>query len=454
VGVSHARHRTSDARRISYIVFSGVVWRLWHLAGAMKVSGAVENPRKAGPVLVIGYYGAGNLGDDLLMEAVASALERSGVEVSVGLRTLPSEAGTSRRGFRTPFISPTIAGDLVRLVRESRDSSAIVLGGGGVFQDTHHFWTVAEFVLPLALAALFSKPAVVWAAGIGPYRNRLNRALATLGLDLATTVTVRDSRSAGLAGVPSDLVEDPVWWLARRASSRAEPATGRMGFVLREWEGFDVDAAVDLVARCYDVAGKAPLLIPFEYSKDNARDYEFAEQIREGLAKRGIAATIPLNKGYPTVEECWDAIASCDLLVTMRFHGAMLALANDVPVCAIACSPKIADLLHAGGLEQQTIAMSDLRSGRVQTVVQQLATDRAATIAAQRAGRERILSSGDSRAKLVSAVDSAGKTPGRRKAKALLALAACSSVLVVQSVVVGGRKLVRRLRPLPSARKE
>jgi len=409
---------------------------------------------KHGPVLVFGYYGAGNLGDDLLMEAVASAIEREGFSVRTGLRSASPPSGDRRLGFRLPFVSPTIVSDAARLVRELRASSALVLGGGGVFQDTHHFSTVAEFVLPLALAALFKKPAVVWAVGIGPYRSAINSRLATLGLSLATTVTVRDPRSATHAGVQTEQVEDPVWWLATgRMTARPSP-TGLIGFVLREWEGFNADAAVKLIARCSMRTGKTPVLIPFEYSRANARDFHFSESIRTRLAEQGIVASIPLNAAYPTVGECCEAITSCDVLVTMRFHGAMLALANDVPVCAIGCSPKITDLLAAGGLRRHVVLISEMKSERAETVVGELAANPQEAIASQRAARSKILGSSNSTLRLVSAIQPYSASPPGRRIRAVLALASCTLILAWQCVFVAACKAAQRLKSVAARREE
>src|SRR3954469_21485746 len=90
-----------------------------------------------GPVVVAGYYGAGNLGDDLLLEAVASTLESVGFKVRAGTRTGPRHSGSARDAFRLPFVSPTFVLDFLRLIRELRACSTLVLGGGGLFQDTH-----------------------------------------------------------------------------------------------------------------------------------------------------------------------------------------------------------------------------------------------------------------------------------------------------------------------------
>src|SRR4051812_19891292 len=307
-------------------------------SGRSELEGREQRDRSQ-PVLVYGYYGAGNLGDDLLMEAVSSALENEGLEVRAGMRVAEFRNG-NRSGFRTPFVSPTILQDFWRLVHETRQCSALVLGGGGVFQDTHHFSTVSEYVLPLAVAAILGKPAIAWASGIGPYRSRINEILTRLGLRLCTTVTVRDAQSAVQTGIGADgIVEDPVWWLTER-SARRRQSTRRLGFVLREWQGFSPIEAADLISRCCSRLRMDAALLPFEYSKENPRDLSFSREIRDRLVGLGHKVSLPLNSEYPTLDECSKAMLDCDAIVTMRFHGAILALALDVPVCAIGCSPK------------------------------------------------------------------------------------------------------------------
>ena len=83
-------------------------------------------------VVLCGYYGFHNLGDDLLAESILMLLERCGIKKEkVGI--LSAAPAESEELLGITAVNRWRIGDVYRLLKRSR---TLLLGGGGLFQDT------------------------------------------------------------------------------------------------------------------------------------------------------------------------------------------------------------------------------------------------------------------------------------------------------------------------------
>ncbi|MBQ7544445.1 MAG: polysaccharide pyruvyl transferase family protein [Synergistaceae bacterium] len=138
---------------------------------------------------VLGYYGFGNLGDELLLRACLEMFRRCGLrrEDVVVLSASPEDAcSVNRWKFR-------------EVVRALRESDTLLLGGGGLFQDTTSVKSCVWYWGIVRLAKLLV--CRVWALGqsVGPLKSRVSRMLAGDALRLCEAVHVRDEKSYSLA---------------------------------------------------------------------------------------------------------------------------------------------------------------------------------------------------------------------------------------------------------------
>ncbi|MDR1472451.1 MAG: polysaccharide pyruvyl transferase family protein [Synergistaceae bacterium] len=160
-------------------------------------------------VLLAGYFGFGNLGDELLAR---SAVERlSDMGISPGrVAMLSGDPGASEASFGVRAFDRWGA----RSVSEALDMSrSLLLAGGGLFQDSTsvrscvYYWGLAR------MAGWKSRP--VWALGqsVGPLSSRLSRYLARDALSRCEYLAVRDAASSGaldVMGVPHEIMPDMV----------------------------------------------------------------------------------------------------------------------------------------------------------------------------------------------------------------------------------------------------
>jgi polysaccharide pyruvyl transferase WcaK-like protein len=289
-------------------------------------------------VAVIGYFGEGNFGDDLIlhhvMGVVLGAMTAAQVVVSVGSAGMPAHwfPGVHRAALREiAHIAP----------------AKIVFGGGGTI-----------YALPPATPAnlwgLLSCTALGYWKAIGPHRWRRARSyayclgvgpLAGCGARWVTRrfmrqferVSVRDPASTsllselGVANVTT--ATDPACAFATPIGPTAGARARRVGIIFRQWENTLVlqrelvVAARQLRQRAWDVelislhpAVDAPAIEFFESNGDAVRRWR---PDRES-----------------TLEFC-RYLGSFGVLITMRGHGLLAgAMAGAVPV-AVRIEPKL-----------------------------------------------------------------------------------------------------------------
>ena len=153
-------------------------------------------------MVVAGYYGAANAGDELILRAIAGRLARAGVQPVVAAQS-PSAVA------RTHGLPAFARVDVALAEAVVRASSAVVLGGGGLLHD-HAFarsgglaGMFAEPVLSvpgwaplIVLAELLGRPAHLFGLGVGPLEDPDARHLVGWIAARANSVSVRDRRSA------------------------------------------------------------------------------------------------------------------------------------------------------------------------------------------------------------------------------------------------------------------
>lgn len=297
-------------------------------------------------VLLCGYYGEHNLGDDALLEvllsqlpaacqAVVTAHDTTLVHERFGVETVP------RR--RLPLVLKALG-----------RCDALVLGGGSLLQDSTSFRSLLYYAALIAAARLEGKPVLLWGQGLGPLRRRRSRLLVGRLLRLATAVSWRDPESAALAkrlGREGPVGSDPVWALP------PQPWRGTGGPLVlcfrptqqlqgEAWRPYL--AALDQVAAAQD---REVIWLPFHAGQDRGL---LAELRQTGVLPAGLAArSREVDAERPS--EAMAVFSGAGLVVAMRLHGLILAALAGAPCAALSYDPKVAAAAAALGCPCQSL---------------------------------------------------------------------------------------------------
>lgn len=285
-------------------------------------------------VVVSGYVGFGNLGDDAVLAAMLAALRprMPGAEFVV----LSADPHTTARQHDVVAV-PRLGAPALRAVS---GADLFISGGGSLIQDATSTRSPLYYLGMLAAGNALARRSMVYAQGVGPLRRSWLRGLAGWVGNGVDVVTVRDEDSRRLleaCGVrrPIDVVADPVFALTPAPPERVSSLLGpsqlpRIGVALRPWA--DNAYAVPLLKALREVGdqlGAEFVVLVFHPMKDRA--------ISEPAAQR-LSATLIANV---TPEEMLAVIGALDLVIGVRLHALICAVAAGVPSVGLAYDPKI-----------------------------------------------------------------------------------------------------------------
>ncbi|WP_347712898.1 polysaccharide pyruvyl transferase CsaB [uncultured Fretibacterium sp.] len=284
-------------------------------------------------VALAGYYGFGNLGDELLAGASLEALERAGVGRG-SVVMLSNDPEGSRRAFGVDSVSRW---RLRGVVSALRSSETLLLGGGGLFQDGTSLRSCLWYWGLVRLALICG--AVPWALGqsIGPLRSAGARWLTRDALRACRVLHLRDAPSMewadrlGLSAVRGgDLALTlKIPRAAGEDAGRTEEKTGRLLLNLRPSP--DADRFARLAA---------PLAADFPGEVVGVA-LSGEDEILLGAMKGAGRLRLDRVERVAGLEEAARLWPGASAAVGMRLHFAVLSALWGTPLAVLPYDPKV-----------------------------------------------------------------------------------------------------------------
>ena len=329
--------------------------------------------RTAGPrLLIAGYYGYGNIWDEAILQSLLRDLGRElpdaeflvlyGGEGEGSISAANHAPSFGAAGGKTggpgvrylPRLQPSA------ILAAMRASDLLVLGGGTLIQDVTSVRSLIYYLGLIWMAKRNGLPVAFYGGGIGPLTTALGRQLAGRVLPSVDLLALRDRRSIETArglGVAADrllLTADPAFSVPAANGGNGMAAARSASAVAGELAAAGVPAAAHGSVMCLalrpplSVADKAsivsavetasaaeslfPLLVPFHPERDLVLLEEIGAmlQVRHGIL-RGTSDPALLR----------HVVGHARLMVAMRLHGVIFAVAEGVPCVAMAYDPKV-----------------------------------------------------------------------------------------------------------------
>lgn len=310
-------------------------------------------------ILISGYYGFNNIGDEAVLRTVVENL-RAGFD-GVDLTILSQNPADTEEKYHVHAV-PRMR--FWKIVRAVKDCDMLISGGGSLLQDVTSRFSILYYLFIIFLALLFRKKVFIYSQGIGPIRSKWNRYLTSLLLRRADGICVRDLASAELLRsmkIPEELIRvtaDPVIRLERTAPevgreilSRIgwKPQEGRMlvGWALKsprtaEGKARFLEETARSIRYLRESCNADSVLIPFHYEQD----VELIRALSERLDGQVCAIT---DKHLS--DEMLSIIGNLDVLVGVRLHSLIYSCVMGVPCIGISYDPKIDAFLKSIGGE-------------------------------------------------------------------------------------------------------
>ena len=285
-------------------------------------------------IVISGYYGFDNFGDEAILSVLLNHLKQFDVEVVV-LSSSP------RKTSMNYLVNSIYSFDFHQVSGLIKQSDILISGGGSLLQDVTSLKSLIYYLWVIFTALRYKKKVIIFAQGIGPIRNNLARFVTTKILKNCDYISVRDYKSQKMLefnNVKADLLCDPIF------SLNLVPAVnkGIVGVQLRDFATLN-DALLNKLARqlIKEFYNKKIELYALQYELDFHICDKF-KKILNSIAPNidvEIVHSLPLSKMI-------ERMSNLEYMIAMRYHALVVALKLGIACVGINYDAKVEKLAH------------------------------------------------------------------------------------------------------------
>ncbi|MBR6741838.1 MAG: polysaccharide pyruvyl transferase family protein, partial [Clostridia bacterium] len=291
-------------------------------------------------VLLCGYYGYGNVGDDALLRAAIKRAKNELPNMEIAALTRRGARDTDRFGVRC-----IARNNLFSVMKAIKKCRYFVFGGGTLLQDRTSLRSLVYYTALLRYAEAHNAECLLWGNGIGVFKKGIGQLISGKALSGCSYIGVRDDRSARMVKrlIPSSLrgrvvIEDDLSNLIDESSA------ARADFILKRLFGEYVPRFV-VVAVCKRGPKKG-------IERAVRKAVELGKQVVFVVMHRGddtkISRTLCKKyKGHLLTRICFaDLVAIArrsEGVYSMRLHALIAAKRAGVPFRGFGSDVKVTD---------------------------------------------------------------------------------------------------------------
>lgn len=306
-------------------------------------------------IILSGYYGFDNSGDDAILKAIVKDIKEENKNIDITV--LSKNPNNTKKIYKVDAVNRF---KLKEVLMAIKSTSLLISGGGSLLQDVTSSRSLWYYLMIMYLAKFYKKKIMVYANGIGPINKSFNRYLARKILNKVDLITLRDQDSKNyikdmkVTNKNIVVTADPVFTLASSKEARVREIfrdenipldKSYIGISIRKWKNLDnleevILKVIDYILEKYDTN---IILIPMHHPDD----LEISLNIQNRV--RGYNCYTLKNK-Y-SVEDIMGVINKLDLIVAMRLHSLIYAATQEVPMVGIVYDPKVEGILKSFNIE-------------------------------------------------------------------------------------------------------
>jgi polysaccharide pyruvyl transferase CsaB len=284
-------------------------------------------------VVLCGYYGMGNGGDEALLATLLQMLPAHVVPV-----VLSGNPAETNRRYGVAAIPRKSFGAVFSALRQA---DGFIWGGGSLMQDATSALNPIYYGGLMAIAQLLGLKTIAWAQGIGPLNRAWTRWLTRQLLRGCTGVSVRDQASAKLLatwGINASQAPDPVWALTGETADLWQIPAPRVVVALRAHPWLTETRLTQLTEALVALQAQtewAIALVPFQPS----RDRPIADAIQPQLPGPSQILTVSDPR------QLKGLFQGAELAIAMRLHALIMAASEGCRCFALSYDPKVTHLM-------------------------------------------------------------------------------------------------------------
>lgn len=303
-------------------------------------------------IVVSGYYGSRNAGDEAMLAAMLEVLGDLDPKLHITVISADPEDTKQRHG-----VDAISWLGLPAIMKELRKADLLISGGGSLLQNVTSRRSLYYYLFIILLAHLMNVRVMLYAQGIGPIIGSLaERAMRWIG-NRVDLITVRDNGSLkelarlGIRKPHIECTADPVLAIhpvdreIGRAIFRAYHADGAkpvVGISVRDWQGWTHYKKVlaEVSDQIVTELKARVVFLPMQFPDDVRAAQSIAVMTKQPCT---------VLKDEYTTTEFLSLVGNMDLMIGIRLHALIFAGVMGVPMVGVSYDPKIDRFLESVG---------------------------------------------------------------------------------------------------------
>ena len=307
------------------------------------------NRKKKYDILLSGYYGFNNFGDDMVARTLITELKKHDPKLEIAVLSNNPRSTAVSLG-----VDSMERYDLIKLSRMIKNSDVYAYGGGTLLTDITSRKSLQYYTAALMYAKRKGLKTAIIANGLGPFVHKSSEKAVKKILDKVDVLAFRDNHSFEYSkqlceGITPNLTADLA--LLFEPSSEAMKKTKRFldtnkiaakeYFIvsLREWRSLPRDYTTTVAAACDYIAEKynlVPVFVPLQPSKDTRISEEVASKTK---AKCVVAHDIN------DVDSVCALIKDAGFTFAMRLHPLIYSYSASIPFLGLSYDEKVSSFI-------------------------------------------------------------------------------------------------------------
>lgn len=301
-------------------------------------------------ILISGYYGFKNSGDDALLKAIIQDLKQ--YKESPNIVVLSANPRETMEDYKVKAISRI---NLPKIMKHMKNAEMLISGGGTLIQDRTSTKSLWYYLTIISLALKKKLKVMLYSNGIGPLEKKRNISKTRKILNKVDLITLRDERSyktlreIGVDNKNVKVTADPALELDIADEQRGKAIladegvprdTKILGVSVRRWQNLEAgfeDTVADVCDYAYEKYGYHTVFLPMQSSRDMA--------ILQSIKRKMKHKASIIEKRY-SVDDMMSVMKCFDLCIGMRLHTLIYAVINAVPLIGLVYDPKISSFME------------------------------------------------------------------------------------------------------------
>lgn len=320
-------------------------------------------------IVISGFYGLGNTGDEAILKAIVDNLRAELDEPELTVFSLSPEKTAKEHGVKSVYRG--WRHENKEKVKALRNADLLISGGGGLLQDTYPtkflFGPLPYYLLIVLLAKLCGTKVMFFSQGIGPVTSKWGKFLMRMLANKADFVTVRDAYSKEYLHnlkvtkpetvVTADIVfafkptEDHVAYasLGLKGDERLVAVAPRPWF---EHEDEYIEKLAWVLDELIVQRGVLPVFVPMEPPYDTNVSKKVMAKMKHPDKTRLLGDSFTPNEFY-------NFISKTELTIALRLHALIFAALSNVPHIGLSYDQKVESFLKRSGMWDRSFPLGD-----------------------------------------------------------------------------------------------